>query len=652
MIDSPRTDSGPTDARSADSPRRRRSALAAALLTAALVVGGAVASTAASAAADRVDVTWTTTNSWTTGFQASVDVANGSTTKLSPWQVRFTFPHTLVSIWSAVQQPSEAGTLTVGAPSWATTLTPGAKTNFGLTATKAGAAAIVPTGCTIVGLPAGTSVPCSVNGGPVGGGSTSGPTAPTPTPTPTVTTTPTPTPTPTPTLTPTLTPTPTPTSAGLQVTWSTTSEWTAGFQSAVRVRNTSGTALNPWRLSFTTGTTVVSLWDGTAGAAPDGFTVAAPSYATSLPAGGEVSFGLTSNKAAGAGLVPTACRVVGADLPCTINGSTSTPEPTPTPTPTPIPTPTPTIPAPSGPLVVAPYVDLGLWPTADLTAFSRASGVSAVTAAFVVADRSSACSPTWAGYTAYAIGGSQDFQPNIAAFQAADGRVVASFGGAVNDELARVCTDPAKVLAAYTTVVTRFGLDRVDFDIEGADVSDSAANQRRATAVATLQKQRAAAGHPLEVTLTLPVMPYGLLDSGLRTIREFTAAGVQLSAVNLMTMDYGTGVTDMAKAAIDAATATATQLKTVSAFAGLSDAQRRALVSVTPMIGVNDTGEVFTLANATTVAAFAKANGLAGLGWWELTRDQPCTGGIPAYMCTGTSAARWSYSKAFVAAAR
>nr|WP_246397664.1 chitinase [Leifsonia aquatica] len=295
---------------------------------------------------------------------------------------------------------------------------------------------------------------------------------------------------------------------------------------------------------------------------------------------------------------------------------------------------------------------MGLWPTADLTAFSQASGVSAVTAAFVVADRSSACSPTWAGYTAYTIGGAQDFQSNIAAFQSAGGRVVASFGGAVNDELARVCIDPAKVLAAYTKVVTRFGLDRVDFDIEGADVSDAAANQRRATAVAALQKQRAAAGHPLQVTLTLPVMPYGLLDSGLRTIREFAAAGVQLSAVNLMTMDYGTGVTDMAKAAIDAATATAAQLKTVSAYAALSDAQRRALVAVTPMIGVNDTGEVFTLANATTVAAYAKANGLAGLGWWELTRDQPCTGGIPAYMCTGMSSTRWAYSKAFVAAAR
>ena len=359
--------------------------------------------------------------------------------------------------------------------------------------------------------------------------------------------------------------------------------------------------------------------------------------------------GRATTKAAGAPLVPTACRVVRADQPCSINGgaaSTPTPTPTPMPTPTPAPTPTPT-PAPgASSLAVAPYVDMGLWPTADLSSFAASAGVHAVTAAFIVADRSSACSPTWAGYTAYTVGGSPDFQ----AFQARGGRVIASFGGAVNDELARVCTDPARLLTAYSAVVTRFGLDRVDFDIEGADVSDSASNLRRAAAVAALQKQRAAAGHPLQVTLTLPVMPYGLLPSGLRTIAEFTAAGVQLSAVNLMTMDYGTGVTAMGQAAISAATATAAQLKTVPAYSSWTDAQRLSLVAVTPMPGLNDTGEVFTVADATTVGRYAAANGLAGLAWWELTRDQPCTQGIPAYMCSGTAESRWTHSRAFAAA--
>jgi hypothetical protein len=294
---------------------------------------------------------------------------------------------------------------------------------------------------------------------------------------------------------------------------------------------------------------------------------------------------------------------------------------------------------------------MGLWPTADLTTFAASAGVSAVTAAFIVADRSSACSPTWAGYTAYTIGGGQDFQADIQAFQSRGGRVIASFGGAINDELSRVCTNPAKLLAAYSSVVTRFGLDRVDFDIEGADVSDSTSDLRRAAAVAALQKQRAAAGHPLQVTLTLPVMPYGLLASGLRTVSEFTAAGVQLSAVNLMTMDYGTGVTDMGAAAVSAATAAAGQLKSIPAYSSWTAAQRLSLIAVTPMFGLNDTGELFTVTDATAVGRYAAANGLAGLSWWELTRDQPCAQGVAAYMCSGTNQPRWAYSRAFVAAA-
>src|SRR5690348_6122514 len=121
--------------------RRRRLRLAIGALSIALLGAGALTAVPAQAATNQVDVTWTNTNTWTTGFQASVDVANHSTKKLSPWTVQFQFPHTLVSIWSAAQAFAPAGALSVTGPSWAKDLAAGAKTNFGLTATaKAGAA--------------------------------------------------------------------------------------------------------------------------------------------------------------------------------------------------------------------------------------------------------------------------------------------------------------------------------------------------------------------------------------------------------------------------------------------------------------------------------------------------------------------------------
>jgi len=480
--------------------------------------------------------------------------------------------------------------------------------------------------------------------------------------------------------------------AAVAVTWTNTNVWTTGFQSEVGVRNASGTALSPWQLSFSYSHTVNTLWNGVASPVTGGFSVTGPSWAPALASGAATSFGLTSLKVGTAPLVPSGCTVIGlpagaAVIPCSVNGAlgtttptptstatpTATPKPTSTPTatpkptvtptptasptatatPTPVPSATPAAPAPNGSLLVAPYVDLGLWPTADLPAFAAKAGVGAVTGAFIVADRGSSCSPTWAGYTDYAVGSSGDSLSTITAFQSSGGRFVASFGGAINDELARVCTTPRTLLAAYTKVVTRFSLDRIDFDIEGADVSDSVTNKRRATAVAALQAQRAAAGHPLQVSLTLPVMPTGLLQSGLRTITEFTTAGVTLSAVNVMAMDYGDGTRNMGAAAISAATSTAAQLGTVPAFARLTTAQRLSLVMVTPMLGQNDVaGEVFSLADAKSVGAFVRANALAGLGWWEMTRDQPCTGGIPAYMCSGVSSPRWAFATAFVAATR
>ncbi len=93
-----------------------------------------------------------------------------------------------------------------------------------------------------------------------------------------------------------------------------------------------------------------------------------------------------------------------------------------------------------GGVLVAPYVDMGLWPTADLAAMSRATGIGAFTAAFIVEQETQPCVPAWGGYAEYAVGGSGDFHPIITRFQRAGGIVIPSFGGAAGSELAEKCT--------------------------------------------------------------------------------------------------------------------------------------------------------------------------------------------------------------------
>jgi hypothetical protein len=67
-------------------------------------------------------------------------------------------------------------------------------------------------------------------------------------------------------------------------------------------------------------------------------------------------------------------------------------------------------------------------------------------------------------------------------------------------------------------------------------------------------------------------------------------------------------------------------------WTNLSSAQAYAKVAVTPMIGVNDTSsETFTVADASSLASWAKSKGLAWLSMWSATRDGQCSGGAQTF---------------------
>lgn len=113
-----------------------------------------------------------------------------------------------------------------------------------------------------------------------------------------------------------------------------------------------------------------------------------------------------------------------------------------------------------------------------------------------------------------------------------------------------------------------------------------------------------------------------------------------------MAMDCGDGAAPspagrMGTYAIDAATATDAQVATAL---GISDAAAWPMIAVTPMIGVNDTGdEVFTLADAQQLAAFAAGRHLAWLSMWSAARDTECPGGAQGFAsptCSGLAQAR------------
>lgn len=283
--------------------------------------------------------------------------------------------------------------------------------------------------------------------------------------------------------------------------------------------------------------------------------------------------------------------------------------------------------------VFAPYVDMTLWPTYDLAAAARNQGIRHFNLAFVVASGNGA--PCWGGQSTYGIDGS-DFDTKLRAqvqsVRALGGDVAVSFGGANGHELAEVLTDPAALKAAYVKVIDAYGLTRIDFDIEGAGISNHAAIDRRNSVVAQIQSERAAAGKGLEVWFTLPVLPTGLTADGLYVVNSALKAGVGLGGVNIMAMDYGNYAAPnpdghMGDYAIQAATSLHGQLK--QALPAYSDAQLWSLVGVTPMIGRNDvTNEVFDQTEARELLAFANQKGISMLSMWSLSRDQQNPNGM------------------------
>ncbi|MFE7809798.1 chitinase [Streptomyces sp. NPDC057430] len=271
----------------------------------------------------------------------------------------------------------------------------------------------------------------------------------------------------------------------------------------------------------------------------------------------------------------------------------------------------------------SPYVDTSLSDARPLVDAVRDSGVREFTLAFVVAEESGdGCSPSWGGHGLR----ENPVAAQIGELRRAGADVRVSFGGADGVELGAACPDEVSLADAYREVLETYALTKVDFDIEGDDLGDTAANDRRSRVIALLQGEAAAAGRPLQVTFTLPVMPEGLSDDGTSLLESAVGAGVQISGVNIMTMNYGTEYQgNMAEYALEAARAVHAQLRTLL---GLTDTAAWKALELTPMIGLNDIAtEAFRPDDAERLLEFARTKGLGRLSMWSAGRDRPCPGG-------------------------
>ncbi|MFJ6571585.1 chitinase [Streptomyces sp. NPDC091292] len=268
-----------------------------------------------------------------------------------------------------------------------------------------------------------------------------------------------------------------------------------------------------------------------------------------------------------------------------------------------------------------------------------AGSPAAYNLAFVVADRAS-CTPQWGGSAAVD-------DPAVSARireLTAPGRAVrVSFGGADGTELALACESPSALADAYARALDNADATEADFAVKGANLSDPVSVTRRLEAIAQLQERR-----DLKVSFSLPALPTGLEPDGVALLESADDHGVDIAAVNVLAMNYGTSYTgDMGDYAITAATAAQAQIGSVF---GLSDPDAWQRLAVTVMLGVNDVqGETFTLTDATRFRAFAKQKNLAWLSSWSTFRDHQCTNGAAtrsSTTCSGVLQERGAFARA------
>jgi len=258
--------------------------------------------------------------------------------------------------------------------------------------------------------------------------------------------------------------------------------------------------------------------------------------------------------------------------------------------------------------VFAPYMYLGVGDKFKLTDCDDACGQKYYTLAFLISDKSN--NPAWDGH----IPMSQNLYTNqITAIRARGGDVIISFGGEAGKEPALVETNPVVLQAKYQAVIDQYQFTWLDFDIEGKSLDNTAANERRNTALAGLQAKNPG----LIISYTLPVDPDGISDHAQQLLADAHAKGVKVHSANIMTMDFGPEFS-AGKKMSDVSIASA-----LKAHEQCLAIDPEIQIGLTPDIGQNDEkSEVFSLDDARALKDWAVAQPwVCSLSFWCSNRD-------------------------------
>ncbi|TDD90895.1 glycosyl hydrolase [Saccharopolyspora karakumensis] len=279
----------------------------------------------------------------------------------------------------------------------------------------------------------------------------------------------------------------------------------------------------------------------------------------------------------------------------------------------------------------APYIDV-MQEKPTLAEVAEATGQQHFTLAFVLGS-AAGCTPMWGGERAVddpAIKGQID------ELRAMGGDVIVATGGAMGPYLESVCGTADELLGAYKAILDATGADHLDVDVE-ATIPHDVVNE----ALAKLQAER---GTKVSYTLRVQADETGLDPYSLQVLQSAAAHGVDV-LVNPMAMEFGSSK-PWGDAVIAAAESTLRQMKEI--WPDLSDADLKARLGVTPMIGRNFNGNIFTQDHARQLLDWANTNGIGLLSFWSAGRDNGgCPGGAVSPTCSSIEQQPFEFTTIF-----
>lgn len=280
----------------------------------------------------------------------------------------------------------------------------------------------------------------------------------------------------------------------------------------------------------------------------------------------------------------------------------------------------------------APYIDITM-PSLSLVDVANATGQKVFTLAFALAD-STGCNPSWGGTIPL---DDPRIVNDIRALQAMGGEVIVATGGAAGPYLEYTCASVDALAGAYREILDTVGTNHLDVDVE-APIPQDRVNE----ALARIQDER---GTSISYTMRVQGDDYGMDPYSVQVLQSAAAHGVDV-LVNPMTMEFGSSRPNWGDAVIAAAEASLGQMRQI--WPGLSDADLKRRLGVTPMIGRNFNGKVFELAHARQLVDWANTNHIGLLAFWSAGRDNgSCPGGAVSPTCSSIAQGPFEFTSIF-----